>query len=376
MKSLRVATFVGTRPELIKLACVIPLMDRYFDHTLIHTGQNYDYELNQIFFEDLGIRKPDVFLQCAGKTAMETVGKVLIEGEKILMQRRPDAALIYGDTNSCLVGIAAKRLKIPLFHMEAGNRCFDDRVPEEINRRLLDHISDLNMPISEPGRHNLLREGLRPDRIVKTGSMMNEVIAKQADRIAASAILSQLGLVKGQFFVLSAHREENVDSLDSLHALKDILAMIERVHPGKPVIFSVHPRTAARLAEAKLGALPKNVQTMKPLGFTDYVALQKSAFCVLSDSGTLSEESGILGFPAVHLRHAQERPEAIEGGAMILCALNVSLVETAIALATRVDRAQPRPVPADYAGSSPSEIVVNSIVGFTSYIRRTVHFEG
>jgi UDP-N-acetylglucosamine 2-epimerase len=370
-KAMKVVTFVGTRPELIKLARVIPLLDRYFDHVLIHTGQNYDFELNQIFFEDLGIRKPNQFLQCAGDSAMGTVARVLVEGERCLLIEKPDAVLIYGDTNSCLVGLAAKRLKIPLFHMEAGNRCFDDRVPEEVNRRLLDHISDINLPISEHARQNLLREGLLPDRIVKTGSMMKEILESQSDRIDKSDVLKRLNLKPKQYLVLSAHREENVDRADRLATLHAAIHKILEQYK-MPIVFSVHPRTRKRLDEAKLPPLPKMVQTLSPLGFSDYICLQKNSFCVLSDSGTLAEEASLLGFPAVHWREAQERPEAIEAGSMVICPLKAELVSMAIEIATHKVGCIP---PADYENPAPSEIVVRAIIGFTEYVRRTVHFQ-
>jgi UDP-N-acetylglucosamine 2-epimerase len=371
---LKVVTFVGTRPELIKLARVIPLLDKYFRHVLVHTGQNYDFELNQIFFDDLGIRKPDKFLQCAGGTAMETVAKVLVCGEQCLMTEKPDAVLIYGDTNSCLVGLAAKRLKIPLYHMEAGNRCFDDRVPEEVNRRLLDHISDINMPISEHARRNLLNEGLRGDRIVKTGSMMKEILDSQESKINQSDVLKRLGLEAGRYMVLSAHREENVDRADHLQKLHRAILKITD-HFKMPIVFSVHPRTRKRISDAGWSELPKSVQTMAPLGFSDYISLQKNSFCVLSDSGTLGEESGILGFPAVHWREAQERPEAIEAGAMVLCPLDPGLITIAVQIATRDRNGAARTAPPDYQNHHPSQIVVNSIFSFTHYIRRTVHHQ-
>ena len=312
LQPLKVITVVGTRPEIIRLSRVIRRLDSEdcIEHTLVHTGQNYDYELNEIFFQDLGLREPDFFLEAAGENAMDTVGAILAKSYRVFQEVMPDALLLLGDTNSCLCALAAKRLKIPIFHMEAGNRCFDMRVPEEINRRIVDHISDINLTYSTIARDYLLREGLPPDRVIKVGSPMNEVIQANLAKVRESEILNKLGLEQHDYFVVSAHREENIESLTALKQLVGSLNRVASVY-GKRLIFSVHPRTALRLEEADL-CLDERIELLKPMSFTDYLQLQTRSLAVLSDSGTITEESSILNFPALNLREAHERPEGVE----------------------------------------------------------------
>ncbi len=330
MAKLKVMTIVGTRPEIIRLSRIMFEMDKHFEHIIVHTGQNYDYELNEIFFSDLEIRKPDVFLNAARDTAAETIGQVIIATDKIMREKSPDALLILGDTNSSLAAISAKRLKIPIFHMEAGNRCFDFRVPEEINRRIVDHISDINLPYSEIAREYLLRENFPADQIIKTGSPMREVIKYYWSSIESSDVLSKLQLTSGDYFLVSAHREENVDSSDNLSqlmALLDSLAMKYNL----PIIFSTHPRTRLRLEE--LGIVPNPlIKFLKPFGFFDYINLQINAHCVLSDSGTITEESSILNFPALNLREEQERPEGFEEGTVMFVGLSIERVHQGLSI--------------------------------------------
>ena len=322
---LKVMTIVGTRPEIIRLSRVIEKLDRHADHVLVHTGQNYDYELNEVFFDQLGIRRPDNFLEAAGENAAETIGKVIIAADKVLEQERPEALLLLGDTNSALAAIAAKRRKVPIFHMEAGNRCFDFRVPEEINRRIVDHIADINLTYSQIAREYLLREGLPPDQVICTGSPMREVLEHYRAGIVASDVLSRLSLTKQRYFVVSAHREENVDSPANLQRLFDILDMLAQRH-GDPVIVSTHPRTRKRMEALGLQA-DSRVQFCKPFGFLDYVQLQRCARAVLSDSGTITEESSILNFPALNLREVHERPEGFEEAAVMMVGLDRERVE-------------------------------------------------
>jgi UDP-N-acetylglucosamine 2-epimerase (non-hydrolysing) len=369
---LKVATIVGTRPEIIRLACVIPALDRAAEHVLIHTGQNYDYELNQIFFEDLELRRPDIFLDAAGATAAETIGQVISRADAALAAVRPDAVLILGDTNSCLAAIAAKRQKIPVFHMEAGNRCFDQRVPEEINRRIVDHISDINLPYSSIAREYLLREGLPPDRVIKTGSPMYEVLHRYLPKIEASTILSRLDLAPESYFVLSAHRAENIDAPDQFERLLELLVQLVAQY-GRRVIVTTHPRTRRKLEQVQ-AVLPPEVEFHKPFGLTDFVKLEMNACAVLSDSGTISEEASILNFPALNLRQVHERPEAMEEAAVML----VGLQWTAVASALRLLETQPRgnmrllALPHDYAVPNVSTKVVRIIMSYVSYVQRVV----
>ena len=370
---LRVMTIVGTRPEVIKLSRVIAELDRRLTHVLVHTGQNYDYELNQVFFDELGIRKPNHLLECAGQTAAETIGNVIIRSDRILAKEKPDALLVLGDTNSCLAVIAAKRRKIPVFHMEAGNRCFDERVPEEINRRLVDHAADINLPYTEHARHYLLAEGLRPEAVIKTGSPMNEVLQHYGPRIRRSRILRTLGLAPGRYFVVSAHREENVDNPRNLRGLLDSLEAVAKRY-GRKIIFLTHPRTRARLADTKRSGRAAKIEFLKPLGFLDYIKLQTNAYCVLSDSGTLTEESSILGFPAVMIRQAHERPEGMDEAAVIMADLRPARVLDAIdlAIAHYAGRRKPFRTVADYTINNVSQKVVRIILSYTDYVNRTV----
>jgi len=330
MNKLKVMTILGTRPEIIRLSRVIAKLDEYTDHVLVHTGQNYDYELNEVFFKDLEIRKPDHFLNGAGASAAETIGKVIIAVDAVLASEQPDAVLILGDTNSCLVAIPAKRRKIPIFHMEAGNRCFDQRVPEETNRKIVDHTADINLPYSTIAREYLLREGLPPDLIIKTGSPMYEVLTYYRDGIETSDVLDRLGLRDGEFFVVSAHREENVDSDNNFSKLVMVLNTIAE-HYGIPVIVSTHPRTQKRI-DAMDSKFHAKVQLLKPLGFKDYNKLQIAAKAVLSDSGTINEESSILNFPALNIREAHERPEGMEEASVMMVGLEANRVMQALAI--------------------------------------------
>ncbi|WP_106640326.1 non-hydrolyzing UDP-N-acetylglucosamine 2-epimerase [Allosphingosinicella vermicomposti] len=372
MSKLRVVTVVGTRPEIIRLSRVLSRLDEYCDHVLIHTGQNYDYELNEVFFEELGIRKPDHFLQAAGKTGAETIGNVIVAVDKILEKIRPDALLVLGDTNSCTAVIPAKRRKIPTFHMEAGNRCFDQRVPEEINRRIVDHTADVNLTYSDIAREYLLREGLPPDLIIKTGSPMFEVLEHYRERIERSDVLARLGLAAQGFFLVSAHREENVDPEPSFARLVEILNMVAERY-GKPVIVSTHPRTQKRIAES--GArFASHVRLLKPLGFFDYNQLQISAKAVLSDSGTISEEASILNFPALNIREAHERPEGMEEAAAMMVGLNPDRVLQGLAILESQPRGRDRLVrlPADYTMPNVSDKIVRILHSYVDYVNRVV----
>lgn len=368
---MKVATIIGTRPEIIRLSRIIPALDRYTDHVLIHSGQNYDYELNQIFFEDLEIRKPDFFLDSAGSTSAETIGQVIAYADVLLREIGPEAVLILGDTNSCLAAIAAKRLKIPVFHMEAGNRCFDERVPEEINRRIIDHISDVNLPYSTIAREYLLREGLPPDRVIKTGSPMYEVLHYYMPKIEASDALERLVLEPEGYYLVSAHREENVDSPQQFARLIDTLTHLAET--GRRVIVSTHPRTRKRM-EAEGVTLPANVELMKPFGFSDYVALQKSAKAVLSDSGTITEESSILNFPALNIRQAHERPEGMEEGAVMMVGLAWERIREGLQILEDQPRGEQRSLRMvrDYVAPNVSDKVVRIIMSYTDYVNRVV----
>ncbi len=369
---MKVTTIVGTRPEIIRLSRVMAALDRYVDHTIVHTGQNYDYELNQIFFEDLSIRKPDYFLEAVGTTAAETIGLIIAKADAVLREIRPDAVLLLGDTNSCLAAIAAKRQKIPIFHMEAGNRCFDQRVPEEINRKIVDHISDINLPYSTISRGYLLREGIPPDRIIKTGSPMYEVLHHYMPQIEASTVLNELGLQVGEYFVVSAHREENIDSPAQFAKLITILHKLADTYSQR-VIMSTHPRTRKRI-ESEQVALPQTIDLMKPFGFSDYVHLQQHAKAVLSDSGTITEESSILDFPALNIRQAHERPEGMEEGAVMMVGLEWDRILTALEILTCQSRDQQRTLQmvADYTMPNVSEKVVRIIMSYTDYVNRVV----
>lgn len=372
MKKMRVATVVGTRPEIIRLARVMAALDKYCDHVLIHTGQNYDYELNQIFFDDLGIRKPDHFLNAAGSTGAETIGNVIIAVDRVLAEVQPEALLVLGDTNSCMAVIPAKRRKIPTFHMEAGNRCFDMRVPEEINRRIVDHTADINLTYSTIARDYLLREGLSPDQVIKTGSPMFEVLNHYLAKIEQSEVLTRLELEAGKFFVVSAHREENVDSDKNFLRLVETLNTVAETY-GYPVIVSTHPRTQKRVDALEVTFHPQ-VQLLKPLGFTDYNKLQLSAKAVLSDSGTINEESSILNFPALNLREAHERPEGMEEAAVMMTGLGAERVLQALQVLEHQSRGEERSLRlvADYSMPNVSEKVVRIIHSYTDYVNRVV----
>jgi UDP-N-acetylglucosamine 2-epimerase (non-hydrolysing) len=372
MKKLRIMTVVGTRPEIIRLSRVVAALDRSLDHVLVHTGQNYDYELNGVFFDDLEIRKPDHFLEAAATTAAETIGQIIAKADAVMRQVRPDALLVLGDTNSCLSAITGKRLRIPVFHMEAGNRCFDERVPEEINRRIVDHVADINLPYSTLSREYLLREGLPPDRVIKTGSPMREVLTHYMPKIERSVALRTLGLKPLDYFLVSAHREETVDDPRQLKRLVDTLNTVATTQERR-IIFSTHPRTRNRLDAS--GLKPnKLIEFVKPLGFTDYVRLQIDAAAVLSDSGTVTEEASILNIPALNIREAHERPEGMEEGAVVMTGLNSWLVLQALDVVMKQRRGEQRDLQlvADYAPDNVSEKVVRIIMSYTSYVRRRV----
>ena len=372
MRKLKVVTVVGTRPEIIRLSRVMAKLDRYCDHVLVHTGQNYDYELNEVFFRDLAVRPPDHTLNAAGGNGAETIGKVIIATDAMLAAVTPDALLVLGDTNSCMAVIAAKRRKIPTFHMEAGNRCFDQRVPEEINRRIVDHTADINLTYSAIARDYLLREGLPPDMVVKTGSPMHEILDHYRPGIEASDVLSRLGLSAGAFVVVSAHREENIDADRNFGKLVEILNAVA-AHTAAPVIVSTHPRTQKRV-DALGVSFHAGVRLLKPLGFNDYVKLQMTARVVLSDSGTINEESSILNFPALNIREAHERPEGMEEGAVMMVGLEIERVMQALAILADQPRGATRLMRqvADYAVPNVSDKVVRIIHSYTDYVNRVV----
>jgi len=378
MKKLKVVTVVGTRPEIIRLSCTLIALDKSdaIEHILVHTGQNYDYELNEIFFDDLGLKKPDYFLEAAGKNATETVGNILIKIDPILEKEKPDAFLVLGDTNSCLCAIPAKKRKIPVFHMEAGNRCFDQRVPEETNRKIVDHVSDINLTYSSIAREYLLREGLPADRIIKTGSPMYEVLHKFLPKIEVSNVLVKLGLEKHKFFVVSSHREENISNPKNFKGLIDSLNLIAETY-NYPIIVSTHPRTRNMLNETGL-EMHKNIQLLKPLGFSDYNALQMHSYAVLSDSGTISEESSILNFHALNIRDAHERPEAMEEASVIMVGLNPERIMQGLVALNAQERNPKRNFRqvSDYSMPNVSEKMVRIILSYTDYIKRVVWHEG
>lgn len=371
MKKIKVVTVVGTRPELIKLSKVIAELDKFSTHILIHTGQNYDFELNEVFFNDLGIRKPNYFLNVVSGNSTLTIADILTKIDPILDAESPDAFLLYGDTNSCLSVIAAKRKKIPIFHMEAGNRCFDQRVPEENNRKIVDHLSDINMPLSEHARAYLLREGLLPERIIKIGSPMREVIKYNLQKINNSDVLKREKLKPGQYFIASIHREENVDSESTLQNIFDSLVALHNEFKI-PVILSTHPRTQKRIAEFQIDT--GFIRIMKPFGFNDYMNLQMNAFCVLSDSGTITEESAIMGFPAVTLRQQHERPEGMDSGVLIMTGLSSPrIVESVKVVTSQLNEYQNSSTEVkDYSPDNVSLKVVRIILSYTDYINRVV----
>ncbi|MDP9200449.1 MAG: UDP-N-acetylglucosamine 2-epimerase (non-hydrolyzing) [Gemmatimonadota bacterium] len=369
---LKVMTIVGTRPEIIRLSRVIDKLDRHCAHVLVHTGQNYDYGLSAVFFDDMGIRKPDCFLEVAGATAAETIGQVIIAADRVIAEHEPDALLLLGDTNSSLAAISAKRRKVPIFHMEAGNRSFDFRIPEEINRRIVDHVADINLPYSEIARQYLLREGILPDQVIKTGSPMREVLEHYHEAIEASDVISRLGLTERHYFVVSSHREENVDSPERLRRLVGIMnSLAERY--GEPVVVSTHPRTRKQMEALKLEADQK-VQFHKPFGFLDYIKLQTRARAVLSDSGTITEESSILNFPALNLRDSHERPEGFEEAAVMLVGLDVTRVMNALEVLADQPRGAERllGMVGDYEPVNVSEKILRIILSYTGFVKQRV----
>ena len=375
MKKLKVLTVVGTRPEIIRLSCTLIALDSSdaIDHVLVHTGQNYDYELNEIFFEDLGLRKPNYFLEAAGKNATETIGNILIKIDPILEQENPDAFLVLGDTNSCLCAIPAKKRKIPIFHMEAGNRCFDQRVPEETNRKIVDHISDINLTYSSIAREYLLREGLSPDRVIKTGSPMFEVLTKFLPKIKASTILDKLKLTKNKFFVVSAHREENISNSRNLNGLIDSLNKIAELY-NYPIIVSAHPRTRNMINDKEIKT-HKNIHILKPLDFSDYNCLQMNSFSVLSDSGTINEESSILNFRALNLREAHERPEAMEEASVMMVGMNTDRIIQGLTELSRQEITENRNFRevSDYSMPNVSLKVIRIIISYVDYVNLNIY---
>lgn len=370
---MKVMTIVGTRPEIIKMSMVMAELEKYVDHVLVHTGQNYDYELNEIFFENLGVKKPDYFLDVAGKSVAHTIGNIIARSDDVFQEEKPDAVLLYGDTNSCLAVISAKRRKIPVFHFEAGNRCFDQRVPEELNRKVLDHLSDINFPLTEHARRYLIAEGIKPDTIIKPGSPMKEILDFHADSIKKSDILKRLNIEKGKFFIVSAHREENIDSEENFNNLLDSLNAIAEKYKF-PVIVSTHPRTRIKLEGLNRADMNPLVQFLKPMGFFDYNKMQQNAFCVISDSGTISEESSIMNFPAITIRQAHERPEGMDEGTLIMTGLtkeriiqSIEIVVSQFAYEKRITR-----LVYDYDVDNFSIKIVRAIMSYTDFINRTV----
>ncbi|WP_241301522.1 non-hydrolyzing UDP-N-acetylglucosamine 2-epimerase [Burkholderia stabilis] len=373
---LKVMTIVGTRPELIKMARVIDEFDKHTNHVLVHTGQNFDFELNQIFFDELGIRKPDYFLEAVGENAAQTIARVIEKSDKVMEQEKPDAVLLYGDTNSCLAVISAKRRKIPVFHMEAGNRCFDQRVPEELNRKVLDHLSDINLVLTEHARRYLIAEGIPQDRIIKSGSHMAEVLEHFKHEIESATALEKLGLEERKYFVVSAHREENVDSEENLRSLVATLDALAAKY-GFPVIVSTHPRTQKRMAALDLKPASPLVRYLKPFGFFDYVKLQQKATCVLSDSGTITEESALLNFPAVTIRNSHERPEGMDQGTLVMCGLQADYVLDAVGIVTAqwAEAGDTYRPPADYVAENVSQKILRIVLSYTRFVNQRVWFQ-
>jgi len=369
----KVMTIVGTRPELIKMSRVIAEFDLHTQHILVHTGQNYDYELNQLFFEDLGIRKPDYFLEAVGDNAAQTIARVIEKSDAVMEKENPDAVMLYGDTNSCMAVIAAKRRKIPVFHMEAGNRCFDQRVPEELNRKVLDHLSDINCVLTEHARRYLIDEGIRPETIIKTGSHMREVLDFYMPKIETSDVIQRMGLEPNKFFIVSAHREENIDSPENMWNMVETLNALAEAY-NYPVIVSTHPRTKKRLDSMELGKLNPLIQFLKPFGFCDYIKLQMESLCVVSDSGTISEESSLLNLPAVTIRNAHERPEGMDVGTLIMCGLKkdrvLDAVRVIIAQHDKTRRVMDRVE--DYEGGPVSKQLLRVVMSYVDYVNRTV----
>jgi UDP-N-acetylglucosamine 2-epimerase len=370
---LKVMTIVGTRPELIKMSRVIAEFDQYTNHILVHTGQNYDFELNQVFFDDLGIRKPDHFLEAVGENAAQTIARVIEKSDEVMEREQPDAVMLYGDTNSCLAVIAAKRRKIPVFHMEAGNRCFDQRVPEELNRKVLDHLSDINMVLTEHARRYLLAEGIRPETIIKTGSHMREVLDHYMPKVQKSDVLQRMGLTANRFFVVSAHREENIDSPENMSNMVETLNALAEAYDC-PVIVSTHPRTKKRLDTMELGKLNAHIQFLKPFGFCDYIKLQMEALCVVSDSGTITEEASLLNLPAITIRNAHERPEGMDVGTLIMSGLKKERVLDAVrVIVAQHDKSKRVMQPVqDYEAGSVSKQVLRVVLSYVDYVNRTV----
>jgi len=370
---LKAMTIVGTRPELIKMSRVIAEFDQHTNHILVHTGQNYDYELNQVFFDDLGIRKPDYFLEAVGSNTAQTIARVIEKSDEVMEKEKPEAVMLYGDTNSCLSVISAKRRKIPVFHMEAGNRCFDQRVPEELNRKVLDHLSDINLVLTEHARRYLIAEGIRPETIIKTGSHMQEVLEFYMPKITASDVLNRLSLQPQRYFLLSAHREENVDSPGSLQDLLDTLQALVKQHEI-PIIVSTHPRTRQRLKMLGVDELDSRIQFLKPFGFFDYVKLQIEAFCVLSDSGTITEEASLLNLPALTIRNTHERPEGMDEGTLVMSGLKAERVLDAVRIVTQQHNNAERQfrIAPDYLGGSVSEKILRVVLSYVDYVNRIV----
>ena len=370
---LKVMTIVGTRPELIKMSRVIAEFDQHTQHILVHTGQNYDFELNQVFFEDLGIRKPDYFLEAVGENAAQTIARVIEKADEVMAKEQPDALMLYGDTNSCLAVIAAKRRKIPVFHMEAGNRCFDQRVPEELNRKVLDHLSDINLVLTEHARRYLIAEGIRPETIIKTGSHMREVLDYYMPKIHQSNVLQRMGLEANKFFIVSAHREENIDSPENMLNMIETLNALAEVY-NYPVIVSTHPRTQKRLDTMELGSLNPLIQFLKPFGFCDYIKLQMEALCVVSDSGTITEEASLLNLPAITIRNAHERPEGMDVGTLIMSGLKrVRVLDAVRIIITQHDKNTQTMKPVqDYEVGAVSKQILRIVLSYVDYINRTV----